>query len=80
MKSEPMLKWMAFAVNIAAGDLGASATKKYDLEVWLPSQARYREVTSCHTLGQMNCSFSPDKRTCTISLWRPRECWPAPMR
>ncbi len=35
------------AVNIAAGDLGAPAAKKYDLEVWLPSQARYREVTSC---------------------------------
>ena len=35
------------AVNIAAGDLGASAAKKYDLEVWLPTQARYREVTSC---------------------------------
>ncbi|MBC7293934.1 MAG: serine--tRNA ligase, partial [Thermoleophilia bacterium] len=35
------------AVNIAAGDLGASAAKKYDLEVWLPSQERYREVTSC---------------------------------
>jgi seryl-tRNA synthetase len=35
------------AVNIAAGDLGASAAKKYDLEVWLPTQGRYREVTSC---------------------------------
>jgi seryl-tRNA synthetase len=35
------------AVNIAAGDLGASAAKKYDLEVWLPTQQRYREVTSC---------------------------------
>jgi len=35
------------AVNIAAGDLGASAAKKYDLEVWLPTQERYREVTSC---------------------------------
>ena len=35
------------AVNIAAGDLGAPAAKKYDLEVWLPSQGRYREVTSC---------------------------------
>jgi len=35
------------AVNIAAGDLGAPAAKKYDLEVWLPSQQRYREVTSC---------------------------------
>jgi seryl-tRNA synthetase len=35
------------AVNVAAGDLGASAAKKYDLEVWLPAQERYREVTSC---------------------------------
>jgi seryl-tRNA synthetase len=34
-------------VNIAAGDLGASAAKKYDLEVWLPSEGRYRELTSC---------------------------------
>ena len=35
------------AVNIAAGDLGASAAKKIDLEAWFPSQERYREVTSC---------------------------------
>jgi seryl-tRNA synthetase len=35
------------AVNIAAGDLGASAAKKYDLEAWFPTQQRYREVTSC---------------------------------
>jgi seryl-tRNA synthetase len=34
-------------VNIAAGDLGASAAKKYDLEAWLPGQGRYRELTSC---------------------------------
>jgi seryl-tRNA synthetase len=34
-------------VNIAAGDLGAAAAKKYDLEVWLPSEGRYRELTSC---------------------------------
>jgi seryl-tRNA synthetase len=33
-------------VNIAAGDLGASATKKYDIEAWFPGQGRYREVTS----------------------------------
>ncbi|MHB1345114.1 MAG: serine--tRNA ligase [Thermoleophilia bacterium] len=35
------------AINIAAGDLGASAAKKYDLEAWIPTQGRYREVTSC---------------------------------
>jgi seryl-tRNA synthetase len=33
-------------VNIAAGDLGASAAKKYDIEAWFPSQGRYRELTS----------------------------------
>jgi seryl-tRNA synthetase len=33
-------------VNIAAGDLGASATKKYDIEAWFPTQGRYREITS----------------------------------
>jgi len=35
------------AMNIAAGDLGAPAAKKIDLEAWFPSQGRYREVTSC---------------------------------
>jgi seryl-tRNA synthetase len=34
-------------VNIAAGDLGGSAAKKYDIEAWLPGQRRYRELTSC---------------------------------
>ncbi len=34
-------------VNVAAGDLGASAAKKYDIEAWIPSQQRYREITSC---------------------------------
>jgi len=34
-------------VNIAAGDLGGAASKKYDLEAWLPGQGRYRELTSC---------------------------------
>jgi seryl-tRNA synthetase len=33
-------------VNIAAGDLGAAAAKKYDIEAWFPSQGRYREITS----------------------------------
>jgi seryl-tRNA synthetase len=33
-------------VNVAAGDLGASATKKYDIEAWFPTQQRYREITS----------------------------------
>jgi seryl-tRNA synthetase len=34
-------------VDIAVGDLGASASRKFDCEAWIPSQGRYREVTSC---------------------------------
>jgi seryl-tRNA synthetase len=34
-------------VNVAVGDLGAPAAKKYDCEAWIPSQGRYRELTSC---------------------------------
>jgi seryl-tRNA synthetase len=34
-------------VNVCTGELGASAAKKYDIEVWLPGQGRYRELTSC---------------------------------
>jgi seryl-tRNA synthetase len=34
-------------VNVCTGELGASAAKKYDVEVWLPGQGRFRELTSC---------------------------------
>ena len=34
-------------VNIAAGDLGPAAAKKFDIEAWLPSEGGYREITSC---------------------------------
>jgi seryl-tRNA synthetase len=34
-------------VSVAVGDLGAPAAKKYDCEAWIPSQERYRELTSC---------------------------------
>jgi seryl-tRNA synthetase len=34
-------------VNSAAGDLSSAAAKRYDIEAWFPSQARYREITSC---------------------------------
>jgi seryl-tRNA synthetase len=33
-------------VNVAAGDLGPAAAKKYDIEGWMPGQQRYREITS----------------------------------
>ncbi|HMA00154.1 MAG TPA: serine--tRNA ligase [Steroidobacteraceae bacterium] len=34
-------------ISLCAGDVGFSAAKTYDLEVWLPSQKRYREISSC---------------------------------
>ncbi|MBU7584644.1 MAG: serine--tRNA ligase [Nostoc sp. TH1S01] len=34
-------------VNLCTGDLGFSSTKTYDLEVWLPSSGKYREISSC---------------------------------
>lgn len=34
-------------ITVAAGDLGPAAAKKYDIEVWLGSEQRYRELTSC---------------------------------
>jgi seryl-tRNA synthetase len=33
-------------IDVAAGDLGSSAARKYDIEGWIPSQSRYRELTS----------------------------------
>lgn len=38
-------------VTLCAGDLGFSSTRTYDLEVWLPSQQAYREISSCSNFG-----------------------------
>jgi seryl-tRNA synthetase len=51
-------------VNVAVGDLGASAAKKYDCEAWLPGQERYRELTSTsnttdYQARRMRCRFRP---------------------
>jgi seryl-tRNA synthetase len=39
-------------LNLCAGDLGFSAEKTFDLEVWLPSQHTYREISSCSSFAQ----------------------------
>jgi len=51
-------------VNVAAGDLGAPAAKKYDCEAWIPSQGRYRELTSCsnttdYQARRLACRYRP---------------------
>lgn len=38
-------------VSLSAGDLGQNAKKTYDLEVWLPSENAYREISSCSNFG-----------------------------
>jgi seryl-tRNA synthetase len=57
-------------VVLATGDLGFSARKTYDLEVWLPGQGRYREISSCSDCGdfqgrRMNARYRPagEKKT-----------------
>ena len=42
-----LLKLPYRIVNVCTGDLGTVAAKKYDLEVWLPGQGKYREIVSC---------------------------------
>jgi len=39
-------------VELCAGDIGFSAQKTFDIEVWLPSQQTYREISSCSSFGQ----------------------------
>jgi seryl-tRNA synthetase len=58
-------------VNIAVTDLGNSAAKKYDCEAWLPSQARYRELTSCsnttdYQARRLNIRVRRDKQIDTL--------------
>lgn len=50
---------------LCAGDMGFSARKTYDLEVWLPGQQRYREISSCSNCGdfqarRMKARFRPE--------------------
>ena len=54
-------------VELCTGDLGFSSKKTYDLEVWFPSQKKYREVSSCSNFGdfqarRLNIKFKEDKQ------------------
>jgi seryl-tRNA synthetase len=53
-------------VDIAIGDLGASAARKFDCEAWIPSQDRYRELTSCsnttdYQARRLGARFRPEQ-------------------
>lgn len=52
--AEAILQQLGLAyrvVELCTGDIGFSSQKTYDLEVWLPSQGRYREISSCSSFG-----------------------------
>jgi len=49
-------------VNLCGGELGAPAAKKYDIEAWIPSQGKFREVTSCS-----NCTDFQARR-CNVRI------------
>ena len=53
-------------ILLSTGDMGFSAEKTYDLEVWIPSENKYREISSCSSCGQfqsrrMKAKYKNDK-------------------
>lgn len=57
-------------VTLCTGDMGASAAKTYDIEVWLPSQNTYREISSCSNMEafqarRMKARYRPENSTHT---------------
>jgi seryl-tRNA synthetase len=57
-------------VKLCTGDMGFSAARTYDLEVWLPGQGRYREISSCSTCTdfqarRMNARYRPEGEKAT---------------
>ena len=60
-------------VDIATGDLGAAAARKFDCEAWVPSQERYREVTSCsnttdYQARRLGCRYRPAEGASPVHL------------
>ena len=58
-------------VDVAVGDLGASAARKFDCEAWMPGQERYREVTSCsnctdYQARRLRCRMRSGKETLPV--------------
>jgi len=60
-------------VDIAVGDLGSPAARKFDCEAWIPSQERYREVTSCsnttdYQARRLGARFRPEAEAPPVHL------------
>jgi seryl-tRNA synthetase len=69
--AEEVLKRLGLAYRVmllSSGDMGFAARKTYDIEVWLPSQSRYREISSCSNCGsfqarRMDARYWPKHQT-----------------
>lgn len=54
-------------VILCSGDIGFSSTKTYDLEVWLPAQNTYREISSCSSMGDFQARRMQARYRCSES-------------
>jgi seryl-tRNA synthetase len=57
-------------MTLSTGDMGFGARKTYDIEVWLPGQGAYREISSCSLCGdfqarRMNARYRPEGEKAT---------------
>jgi seryl-tRNA synthetase len=74
--AEEVLKQLGLAYRVivlCTGDMGFGARKTYDIEVWLPGQNAYREISSCSNTGdfqarRMNARFRPKEEKATRFL------------
>jgi seryl-tRNA synthetase len=66
-------------MRLCSGDIGFSARLCYDLEVWLPGQGRFREISSCSNCAdfqsrRMSLRYRPSERDAKGKLKKPRFC------
>ena len=70
------------SVLLSSGDMGFSAEKTIDLEVWIPSENKYREISSCSSCGQfqsrrmkVNLKIKKQIRLFRNFKWLRFSCW-----
>jgi seryl-tRNA synthetase len=74
--AEEVLKRLGLAyrvVLLSTGDMGFASQKTYDIEVWLPGQGTYREISSCSNCGafqalRMKVRYRPAERRGTLPV------------
>ena len=59
-------------VLLCGGDMGFAARKTYDLEVWLPGQQKYREISSCSNMGDFQARRRARMRRAVVGTSRMR--------